>query len=74
MATRAASDSFYYTVFHANNKLFLYTRLIMGVRPSQSDLNAALRPMFAQTPHDLIIAIKTNSKNKDTPLKGMEAI
>ena len=34
-------DSLYYTVFHANNKLYLYTRLIMGVKPSQSDLNAA---------------------------------
>ena len=44
-------DSLYYTVFHANNKLYLYTRLIMGVRPSQSDLNAALRSIFAQISH-----------------------
>ena len=37
-------DSHYLTVFHANNKLYQYTRLIMGVKPAQGELNAALKP------------------------------
>ena len=39
-------DSRHFTVFRANNKLYRYTRLIMGIKPAQSELNAALRPIF----------------------------
>ena len=27
-------DSLYYTIFYANNKLYRYTRLILGVKPA----------------------------------------
>ena len=52
------------TVFHANNKLYRYIRLIMGVNPAQAELNAALKPIFShitnvyQIHDDLIIALK----------------
>ena len=55
-------DSHYLTVFHANDKLYQYTRLIMGVKPAQRELNAALKPIFTHIPNvylihdDLIIA------------------
>ena len=55
-------DSCYFTVFHANNKLYRYTHPIMGVKPAQSELSAALRPIFRHIVHvflihdDLIIA------------------
>ena len=58
-------DSRYLTVFHANDKLYQYTRLIMGVKPAQGELNAALKPIFARIPNvylihdDLIFAKKT---------------
>ena len=58
-------DSRYLTVLHANDKLYQYTRLIMGVKPAQGELNAALKPIFAHIPNvhlihdDLIIAVKT---------------
>ena len=73
-------DSRYFTVFHANNKLYRYTCLIMGVKSAHSELNAVLRPIFGHMPHvflihdDLIIATKTTSEHKDTLLKVMEAI
>ena len=34
------------TVFNLNDKLYRYKRLIMGVKPAQGELNAALMPMF----------------------------
>ena len=43
------------TRFHANNKLYQYTRLIMGVRPAQAKLNAALKPIFSQVPKHYLI-------------------
>ena len=58
-------DSRYLTMFHANDKLYQYTRLIMEVKPAQGELNAALKPIFAHIPNvylihdDLIIAAKT---------------
>ena len=54
------------TVFHANNKLYRYKRLTMGLKPSQGELNAALLPIFAHIPNahlihdDLIVAAPTN--------------
>ena len=44
---RLAKQSRYLTVFHANDKLYRYKRLTMGMKPAQGELNAALRPIFA---------------------------
>ena len=50
------------TVFNMNDKLYRYKRLIMGVKSSQGELNAALSPLFRNIPDahlihdDLIIA------------------
>ena len=63
----------YFTVFHANNKLYRYTRLIIWVRPAQSELNVALKAIFGHITHvfliqdDLIIATKTTKSTKKTP-------
>ena len=52
-------------VFLANNKLYRYTRLIMGVKPAQAELNAALKLIFSHISNvylihdDLIIATKS---------------
>ena len=73
-------DSRHLTVFHANNKLYRYTYLIMGIKPAQSELSAALRPIFGHIPNvflihdDLVIATKTTDKHKDTLSKVMEAV
>ena len=39
-------DSRHFTVFRGNNKLYCYTHLIIVIKPAQSELNAALRPIF----------------------------
>ena len=36
------------TVFHAGGKLYRYKRLVMGLKPSQGELNSALQPLFSQ--------------------------
>ena len=56
------------TVFHANNKLYRYTKLIMWVKPAQAELNVALKSIFSHTPNvyqihgDLIIATKSTEE------------
>lgn len=35
------------TTFHANDRLYQYKRLSMGLRPAQGELNAALHPLFS---------------------------
>ena len=56
------SDSRHLTVFHANNKLYRYKRLTIGVKPAQGELNTALLPLFTNIPQahlihdDLIVA------------------
>ena len=60
-----APESRAYTVFHAGGKLYRYKRLVMGLKPSQGELNAALQPLFAHIPgvhvihDDLIIGTVT---------------
>ena len=55
------------TVFNLNQKLYRYKRLIMGVKSSQGELNAALAPLFRDIPDahlihdDLIIASRNIS-------------
>ena len=66
-------DSRYFTFFHANNKLYRYTRLVMGIKPVRCELSASLRPMFGHIAHvflihdDLIIATETTSQQLLTP-------
>ena len=73
-------DSCHFTVFHANNKLYHYTCLIMGIKPAQSELNAVWRPIFGHIQNvflihsDLVIANKTTIEHKDTLSKVMEAV
>ena len=73
-------DSCHFTDFHANNKLYRYTRLTMGIKPAQSELNAALRPIFRHIQNsflihnDLVIATKTTIEHKDTHSKVKEAV
>ena len=73
-------DSRYLTVFHANDKLYQYTRLIMGVKPAQGERNAVLKRIFAHIPNvylihdDLIIAAKTFKKHNLTLQEVMKAI
>ena len=62
-------DSRYLTVFNANGKLYRYKRLVMGLTPSQGELNAALIPLFSHINgvhlihDDLIIATETDEEH-----------
>ena len=73
-------ESRYLTVFHANDKLYRYKRLTMGLSPSQGELTVALRPVFAHihSAHiihdDLIIASKNMSEHNQAVLECMIAI
>ena len=52
----------------------------MGIKPAQSELNAALRPIFGHIQNvflihdDLVVATKTTIEHKDTLSKVMEAV
>ncbi len=73
-------DSRYLTVFYCNGKLYRYTRLTMGLKPSQEELNAALLPIFAHIPDvhlihdDIIIATETDSEHETAFWEVMKAI
>ena len=72
-------DSLYFTVFLANNKLYCYTHLIMGVKPAQSELNSPLRPRVHISyvfliQNNLKIATEMTSQHKRTLLEVMEII
>ena len=68
------------TKFHANNKLYHYTRLIMGVKPAQAELNAVLKPIFSHIPNvylihdDLTIATKSIEEHLEAIREVMEVI
>ena len=70
----------YLTVFHANDKLYRYKRLTMGLSPSQGELTVALRPVFGDIPNvhvihdDVIIGTKTDEEHKTAVTQCMEAI
>ena len=59
----------YLTMFHAGGKLFHYKLLVMGLKPAQDELNAALQPLFAHLPQvhvihdDIVIATETESEH-----------
>ena len=67
-------------VFHANNKLYNYTKLIMGVKPAQRKLNAALKLIFSHIPNihliqnNLIIATKSTEEYLEAIHEVMEVI
>lgn len=68
------------TVFRANNKLYRYKRLTMGLKPAQGELNTALGPLFAGIANahlihdDLIIAAKDIESHNLALKQVMEAI
>ena len=72
-------DSRYLTVFHANGKLYRYTRLTMGLTPSQGELGVALKPIFGNIEgvhviHDDIIVATDTEVEHDQAIRGcMEA-
>lgn len=43
------------TVFHSCGKLLSYKRLIMGLKPSQGNLNVALQRLFCHLPRIPVI-------------------
>ena len=75
-----APESRYLTVFHANGKLYRYKRLVMGLKPAQGELNAALQPLFAHIPQvhvihdDLIIGTATEREHEDVVEQVMQII
>ena len=70
----------YLTVFHANDRPYQYTRLIMGIKPAEGDLNAALKPIFGHIRNvylihdDLIIDAKTFNEHNLALKEVMKAI
>ena len=72
-------ESRYLTVFHANDKLYRYKRLTMGLSSSQAELNVALRPVFAHIKNahvihdDLIVATNTDEEHDTAIQQCMEA-
>ena len=73
-------ESRYLTVFHANNKLYRYKRLTIGLKPAQGELNVALQPTSAHIPEahqihdDLIVAAENHQKHDQAIQLVMEAI
>ena len=73
-------SSRYVTVFRANNKLYQYKRLTMGLKPAQGELNTALLPLFdgikyAHLIHDDLIIAANDVKSHNHALEQvMEAI
>ena len=72
-------ESRFLTIFHANDKLYRYKRLTMGVKPAQGELNTALTPL-AHIPQaylihdDLIIGTRTMDEHEKVLQLVMEAI
>ena len=67
-------------VFHANNKLYRYTRLIVEVKPAQTELNVALKSIFSHITNvylvhnDRIISTKGTEENLEDIREVMEVI
>ena len=73
-------SSRYLTVFRANNKLYRYRRLTMGLKPAQGELNSALAPLFNKIPNahlihdDVVIGGKGTQDHDKALIDSMEAI
>ena len=67
------------TVFHCLGKMYRYKRLVMGLKPAQGELNAALQPLFSllKSVHvihdDIVIATKTLAEH-ETMIEQVMAI
>ena len=66
---KLSKDSRRMTVFHSGGRLYRYKRLVMGLKPSQGELNAALQPLFAHMSavhvihDDIVIATITEQEH-----------
>ena len=63
-----AEENRHLTVFHSGGRLFRYKMLVMGLKPAQGELNAALQPLFAHLPdvdviHDDIVISTENESD-----------
>lgn len=73
-------DSRNIAVFHANDKLYRYKRLIMGLKPAQGELYIALKPIFAHLKDahlihdDLVLATKTLDEHIELINEVMKAV
>ena len=73
-------DSRNVAVFHANDKLYRYKRLIMGLKPAQGELNIALKPVFAHLDDahlihdDLVLATETHEEHAELVHEVMKAV
>lgn len=73
-------SSRYLTVFHANDKLYRYKCLTMGIKPAQGELNVALKPLFSNIKNvylihdDLVIATKVMTEHIQAIQEVMKAI
>ena len=73
-------ESRYLTVFHANDKLYRYKRLTMGLTPSQGELNTALQPIFLHIKcghlihDDLVVAASSEVEHEHAVEECMKAI
>lgn len=69
-----APESRYLTVFECNGKLYRYKRMTMGIKTSQGELNAALRPVLQEIPdaHHIHDDIVIASKSVNQHLKALE--
>ena len=80
MATKATPRLKELTVFRANDRLYRYTKLLMGVKSAQGELNLTLKPLFANIPDvhlihdDLIVASKTRDQHNSALSAVMKAI
>lgn len=64
------------TVFHSGGRLYRYKRLVMGLKPSQGELNAALQPLFSNLPdvhviHDDIIVATVDESSHIQVIKDV---
>lgn len=68
------------TVFHANDRLYRYKRLTMGLKPAQGELNSVLSPLFAHIPYthvihdDVVIAAPSDYEHDKCLEQVMETI
>ena len=75
-----APESRHLTVFQCNGKLYRYKRMTMGIKTSQGELNAALRPLLQDIPDahhihdDIIIASKDVNQHLKAVKQVLQAI
>ena len=68
------------TVFHSGGRLYRYKRLVMGLKPSQGELNAALQPLFCDLPEvhvihdDIIIATPVEASHLSVLIKVLSIL